>query len=311
MQLLTYSPPASIAPYVRHMWTLQCPAAGVFTLDLFANGVSGIIVQNHNGASALQRTELVSGPGRAQPTSGSDIPNAFVYGKRTRPGRLAALGPFELTGVVFRPQGLHGLLKIDPATVNNGPLEVDRLFAGSFGEQLANAVTASEQLTVLARELRAHVPDAQADDVLVNESLRLLRGQLAIRLPGLLKRLGLSERQFERRFRAAVGFSPHRYLRILRFQKAVRLMRERELDKMSDLACELNYTDQSHFTKEMKEFSGHTPTGLRQTVRASFDIPCALLAAHDRDAPASSTLDGFLQAHTPVDSREFACPTSG
>jgi AraC-like DNA-binding protein len=280
MQLLTYSSPASLAPYVHHMWTLQCPAGGVYTLDLFANGVSGVIVQNHNGASALKRMGVCSVPGRAQHPAGSDIPRAFVYGKRTRPGRLLAHGPFELTGVVFRPQGLHGLLKIDPAEVNNGPVEVDDLFASRLGEQLVNAATASERLAILARQLRARVADAHADDALINESLRVLRGHVrTVRLPGLLEWLGLSERQFERRFRRAVGFSPHRYLRILRFQEAVRLMRERQFDKMSDLACELNYADQSHFTKEMRELSGHTPTGLLRTIRTSVDIPCALLAA--------------------------------
>jgi AraC-like DNA-binding protein len=297
MQLLTYSPPASLTPYVEYMWTLRCPTGGVATLDLFANGVSGIIVQSHNGISALKRTAVFSGTDRAQPTGGSDIPAAFVYGKRTRPGQLLAVGPFELAGVAFRPQGLHGLLEIDPAEINNGPVEVDGLLACGLSEQLVNAVTASERLTILARHLRARAVNAQSDDALVNESLRLLRGHVrTIRLPRLLKCLGLSERQFERRFRKAVGLSPHRYLRILRFHEAMRLMRERQFDRMSDLACELNYTDQSHFTKETKELSGHTPTGLLQTVRASFGIPCALLAGPRSSRASAAADDGFLQA---------------
>jgi AraC-like DNA-binding protein len=295
MQLLTYSPPSSIGLYVEHMWTLQCPAHGIFTLDLFANGVSGIIVQSDNGSPLLRRTEACSGAASAQRTS--DIPSAFVYGTRTRPGQLLARGPFELSGVVFRPQGLHGLLNVEPAAITNGPVDVDSLFACRLSEQLGNAVNASERLTILARHLLARAAHAQSDDLLVNESLRLLRGQLrTIRLPWLLKQLGLSERQFERRFRKVVGLSPHRYLRILRFQEALRLMRARRFDRMSDLACDLNYADQPHFTKEIKEFSGYTPTHLLQTVRASFDIPCALIAGPRSIGPSTSPADGFLQA---------------
>jgi AraC-like DNA-binding protein len=307
MQLLTYGPPASTAPYVEHMWTLRCPADGVFTLDLFANGVSGIIVQSHNGTSALQRPGVSEG-WCAQPARGNVIPNAFIYGTRTRPGKLLARAPFELTGVVFRPHGLSALLGIDPAEVTNGPLDIDELFAGALGCQLLTAATASDRLAILARHLCARVADAKADDVLVNESLRLLRGQPRIvRLPWLLKWLGLSERQFERRFRKVIGFSPHRYLRILRFQEAVRLMRAQRFDRMSELACELDYTDQSHFTKEMKEFSGYTPGRLFRTIHASFDLPCALLAAHGSRRAGASAADGFLQA-TPGSIRENAIP---
>jgi AraC-like DNA-binding protein len=128
--------------------------------------------------------------------------------------------------------------------------------------------------------LSARIGDGPVADALVSESLRLLRGQVrTIRIRQLLKYLGLSERQFERRFRRAVGILPHQYLRIVRFQEALRLLRERQFEKMSDLASELNYADQSHFIKEIKEFSGYTPSVLFETVRAAVDLPCALIRA--------------------------------
>jgi AraC-like DNA-binding protein len=100
-----------------------------------------------------------------------------------------------------------------------------------------------------------------------------------VRISGLLNYLGVSERPFERRFRDAVGVSPHQYLRILRFQEAVRLLRMGQFRKMSDLASDLGYADQSHFIKEIREFSGYTPTALSEILRTSVDLPCALILA--------------------------------
>jgi AraC-like DNA-binding protein len=271
MKLLTYGPPHSLRKYVEYFWTFRSAESGFFPFKLFASDVSGLIVQGHDGRSALA-------PAGTQLRGKDEVPNAFVYGKRTRPGQLVARAPFELTGVVFRPQGLHALLQIDPAEVQNGPLAVDELLAGRLTDRLLNARTAQERLTALGRALDVLASDQSEGDLRVADGLRLLRTQVrTIRIPQVLKCVGLSERQFERRFRRAVGVSPHRYLRILRFQEALRLLRDPQLARMSDLACELGYTDQSHFIKEMKEFSGHTPTGLRTAVRTCTHLPCALI----------------------------------
>jgi AraC-like DNA-binding protein len=273
MELLTYNPPVSLKRYVAYFWSLRCPHNGRLALQMFANGVSGIIVQHHNGGSALRRA-----PG-TQAAGGHAVPTAFIYGKRTRPGQLVADGPFEMTGVVFRSQALYTLLKIDPVEVSNGPVNVDDVFAGNLADQLLNAKGASQQLSVLGGSL-ARTVDGVPDDVLVSEGLRLIRRQVqTVRIPAVLKRLGISERNFERRFKRSVGVSPHQYLRVVRFQEAVQLLRKQHFERLSDLASELGYTDQSHFIKEIREFAGCTPTDLRDTVRTAFDLPCALILA--------------------------------
>jgi len=60
--------------------------------------------------------------------------------------------------------------------------------------------------------------------------------------------------------------------RIMRFREAVRLIRARQFERLSDVAYDLNYVDQSHFIKDIKAFSGYTPTGLVQTVQAGIDF---------------------------------------
>ena len=138
------------------------------------------------------------------------------------------------------------------------------------------APTTSEWLDSSAF-LRAHVDGAGPEDVLVTESLRLIQnGIRSIRVPHLLKCLKVSERQFERRFVRAIGVPPHQYIRIVRFREALRLLRANRFERLSDVAYDLNYVDQSHFIKDVKAFAGYTPTSLVETIRAGIDLPCAV-----------------------------------
>jgi AraC-like DNA-binding protein len=203
-----------------------------------------------------------------------------VYGKRTRPSQTFAKGPFELTGVVFKPQGLSTLLKIHPMEFNDGSVGLNEFSRENIGEQLLNARGHHERVARLSEFLRGHLDSSGSEDVLVTESLRLIqKGIRSIRVPQLLKCLNVSERQFERRFVRAIGVSPHHYIRIARFQAAVRLIKANQFERLSDVAYDLNFVDQSHFIKDIRAFSGYTPTDLVQTVQAGIRLPCALILA--------------------------------
>jgi AraC-like DNA-binding protein len=224
---------------------------------------------------------------QGQPVSAGGCPTSFVYGKRTRPSQTFAKGPFGLTGVVFKPQGLRTLLNSHPMQFNDGSVELGEFSRERIGEQLLDAPTDHERVARLGEFLRAHVDGAGPEDVLVTESLGLIRkGIRSIRVPHLLKCLKVSERQFERRFIRAIGVPPHQYIRILRFREAVQLMKANRFQRLSDVAYDLNYVDQSHFIKDVKAFAGCTPMGLVQAIQAGIDLPCAVILAPAHGSPA-------------------------
>lgn len=161
---------------------------------------------------------------------------------------------------------------------------------------MINARGHHERVARLSEFLRAHIDGSGAEDLLVTESLQLIqKGIRSIRVPQLLKRLNVSERQFERRFVRAVGVSPHHYIRIVRFQEAMRLIKANQFERLSDVAYDLNYVGQSHFIKDIKAFSGYTPTDLVKTVQAGIGLPCALILAR-RHGPCIDTGDALCQA---------------
>ncbi len=273
MEPTVYRPHPALARFVEYFWTFEWGQGEPGqTLKMFATGVSGILFQHHDGRPALGSTP------QGHPVRNGGCPTSFVYGKRTRPSQTFAKGPFGLSGVVFKPQGLSTLLNSHPMQFNDGSVELNEFSREKISEQLLDARSHHERVARLSEFLRAHVDDAGSEDVLVTESLQLIRkGIRSVRVPQLLKCLNVSERQFERRFVRAIGVSPHQYIRIVRFREALRLIKRNQFDRLSDVAYDLDYVDQSHFIKDVRAFSGYTPTGLVQTVKGGIDLPCALI----------------------------------
>ena len=80
--------------------------------------------------------------------------------------------------------------------------------------------------------------------------------------------IGWSRKHFSDRVRDAVGVGPRSYRRVLRFDRAVGLIRDgASCQGWAGLAAEAGYCDQSHMIREFKELAGMTPTELvRQQV---------------------------------------------
>jgi len=69
--------------------------------------------------------------------------------------------------------------------------------------------------------------------------------------------LGLSERQFERRFLARVGITPKRFATLRRFERAV--ARASRAPSLTAAALDAGYYDQSHFIRDFRRFVGSSP----------------------------------------------------
>jgi transcriptional regulator GlxA family with amidase domain len=72
-------------------------------------------------------------------------------------------------------------------------------------------------------------------------------------------RAALSPRQFERRFRQAVGIPPKLFSRMQRFQRVFGAL---EGAGWADAAIECGYYDQAHLIRDFQEFAGKPPAAL-------------------------------------------------
>jgi len=82
-----------------------------------------------------------------------------------------------------------------------------------------------------------------------------------IRIASLAERLGWSRKHLASRFSNAVGTGPKRLSRIVRFNRALGLSRQRGAD-WADIAADCGYADQAHLAREFRDLAGETPTAL-------------------------------------------------
>jgi AraC-like DNA-binding protein len=223
------------------------------------NGLPGIVFQHHNGRSPV---ESIITPSR----SNFSIPALNVYGQTTEPGVLNhKKGPYTMTQVILKPHALNTLLGINASALTNGIVELNEFSAEYLNEQLFEANNEQDRIALLTSFLIAGLKQERMRDRLVEESLRVIDKNIgSITVKYLLDHLHISERQFERRFNQTVGIPPQFYIRVKRFNEAIKLMRTRQFMKLTDIAYALNFHDQSHFIRDIRAFSGTTPKSLSQ-----------------------------------------------
>jgi len=117
--------------------------------------------------------------------------------------------------------------------------------------------------SVLARALARAAASATPPDGAIVASIRWLARRPHTTVEQLSQGIGLSHRQFQRRFSAAVGYGPKMFQSVLRFQRLLNFAnRPASPASLADLAAVAGYADQAHMTREVRRFAGCTPTAL-------------------------------------------------
>jgi AraC-like DNA-binding protein len=216
----------------------------------------GIAFQHCDGQSALENI--------VTPSEITSTPTLFLYGAGTEPSVMNFKnGSYATIQVIFKPHALKSLFGMDASVLSNGHAELNEFSTDDLNAQLMEAGTEQDQMTYLINFLVTKLKEENERDALIEESLLLIHRHIAsISVKFLLEALCISERHFERRFSQTVGVSPRSYIRVRRFNEAIRLIKTGLYEKLTDIAQALGYYDQSHFIRDIKTFSGMTPKDL-------------------------------------------------
>jgi len=80
-----------------------------------------------------------------------------------------------------------------------------------------------------------------------------------VRIDALTTELGCSRKHLVAQFREQIGLPPKTLARVLRFDRAVRLLDTEPMMGWTAMALRCGYYDQAHFNRDFREFSGSTP----------------------------------------------------
>jgi AraC-like DNA-binding protein len=179
-------------------------------------------------------------------------------------------GTIRTFTIQFQPAGFHELLRIPMVELAGKGLDASGVL-GPRIDWLNNQLCNSPNF-----ETMAHVADEfllyflktsgrMTDPFFANLSSnlnRVLGGVSRVELDTLVNDSGVGQRQFERRFKTAIGVSPKRYLRVARLHRALRLRERRPEWAWGRIASECGFHDQMHLIHDFRELGGEAPNAL-------------------------------------------------
>jgi AraC-like DNA-binding protein len=199
---------------------------------------------------------------------------SFVAGLQDVPGIIEGRGLSYGIQVDMTPIGARLLTGLPMHELTNRVLDVDAVFGidGPFlVERLAELADWATRFQILDAFIESRIARATPPAGVLWAYHRLEVGEGSI--ASLSEELGYSQKHLIAQFREHVGLPPKTMARILRFDRAMRLMRGVTRPDFAAIAAETGYYDQAHFNREFREFSGTTPGEFAAARVAGSDYP--------------------------------------
>ena len=206
-------------------------------------------------------------------------PRSFLYGQITRYNDWLSGGKLGMLVVVLQPTGLSSLLRMPAHQLNDSMVKLVDLFGqealdleeqvmsacqpgpvagNTFGRtfyQLHPAIQYVEQF-LLKRVAASLIPDPFVSKAL--QAMVDARGML--KMEELLRKIPVTERQLERKFKTTVGMGPKKIADIIKFQHFLKLLQQHPAGgNLTDVIYEGGYYDQAHLNNYFKKMVGLTP----------------------------------------------------
>jgi AraC-like DNA-binding protein len=252
MNFQNIKPDNSIALFVKNIWVFENTDRVLKTnLPFFADGYPGLMFQlTENGLSVNPHKKL--------------MPVLFLYGQTITPIELEINGAYQLIIFQLYPFVLKSFFNVAPQAINDNCYDLNQLNEidiPSLTRQLLsskNIVPKIERISALLYELfqaKRQTLDFKIKQVI--ESIISTKGQQNI--SHIAQNLNLNTRTIERRFISETGLSPKQFAKIIQFQSSLEQLTVKDYTKLTDIVYENGFSDQSHFIKVFKAFTGKTP----------------------------------------------------
>lgn len=239
-------PAEKISSYVHGILVIEnSNVSNPFVLPLYANGSPTLLFLTAKGK--------ING----------NWNNLTLFGQTVFPETLTVKENFTLIAYFFKPFALYSLFGISAQELTDNPIDLNLLVPSvtrQLQEQLLNAASPDEMITLLDDYIFSLMTKVKTESKLIQYSTsKIAVNPCKETLLNVQQELFITERTFQRMFEKTVGIAPNQYRRICQFNSGFRQLQLRQFKKLSDIAFENGYADQSHYIRAFKEFTGITP----------------------------------------------------
>ena len=241
------TPDDSIKEYVDSILLIEdFKIDNPFTLPLFANGCPTLVFQTKKASLNKQSAGHFT-----------------LFGQTIKPGALTIYDDFTLIAYFFKPHSLVSLFNVAGNELSDTHVDLNllkRSDSNDVQERLLNCRSAPNMVLLLNNYILNLINKKRIDTSRIDFATTIIRKNLASdNLKCVQDNLCITEKTLYRMFESNLGISPRLYKRICQFNAAFNQLNRRKFLKLSDVAYNNNYADQSHFIRTFKEFTNLTP----------------------------------------------------
>lgn len=250
-------PSEKLRSFVRYYWVLESNEP--FSILTFPIGCPQIIFHRK---TPLYIPEL----DKSQSTF-------TISGQVNFPAHIQSGGRLDMIVAVFYPHTIGMFIDTPPSSFYNMEIsgyDIENCKLNEVAQAIFDSEEHNECIAILEKYLLSKIKPC-LNISRIGESIKAMCRIPSITVSSLSDIACLSKRQYERTFSETVGMNPKEYSRVVRFQKALWLMQNGELN-YAGIASACGFSDQSHFIRNFKSMSGYTPRTLSQYCHPYSDL---------------------------------------
>lgn len=244
-QELIPSEPLSL--FIKSILIFENSGKPVITkLPFFADGYPGFLFHKTEGGLTVIPHQ-------------KEMPDLFIYGQTISPVELEIKGSYSVIVFQLYPFVLRSFYGIDPQSINDDCYIPDN--TQEVLNSLRSSATIDECMELIKTYLLNHFEKKKDNlDFEIRRALEIIiAGNGTENIGQIAKELDFNIRTFERRFLTETGLSPKQFAKIIQFQTSLQQLNSKDYNKLSDIVYENGFSDQSHFIRVFKAFTGKTP----------------------------------------------------
>lgn len=256
-----YQPCAALRLYVRYYWILDSNEQ--FRVLTYPIGCPQIIFHRK---SPLFIPELQTSQDKFT-----------ISGQVNFPAHIASGGDTEMIMAVFYPHTIGMFIDTSPSAFYNSEIsgfDIGNKSLNECASRILDCENTHQCIEIIESWLLSKLKCRH--DTLnlkrIGTALNFLMKNPALQVSELAEISCLSSKQFGRIFNSLLGMMPKEYARIVRFQKSMWLL-QNHCRNHADIACCCGHSDQSHFIRDFRQYSGVATSQITNPYSDLFSTP--------------------------------------
>lgn len=237
-------PNDKVSEYVQEILVIEIDnLINPFYIPVFANGTPTLLFQTSKGHCKNNSNYLT------------------LFGQTVIPEKLLIEKDNTLIAYFLKPYSLYSLFGLPAKKLTDNPIDFNQFSKNTnLQEQLLNAGTVTQMIALLDTYLYSLIIKNTTNECQVKYvTQKIFDNSTKDILTEVRKDIGITQRTFQRIFEKYIGVSPNCFRKINQFSKAFQQLNRKQYGKLSDIAFDNNYADQSHYIRVFKEFTDVTP----------------------------------------------------